>query len=145
MEQFKEFILDKTKILRPHKFHYTDTGMYKDSPFPFIPEIDEDDDRIKAATKEGSMESYEGTYDDYLEMFVQFGYVVLFSSVYPIAAFWAVFNNILEIRADAFKLCMVFQRPMGKKVKDIGAWQVGNLMNIIFNVNLIKKLLEEKK
>lgn len=70
------------------------------------------------------MESYEGTFDDYLEMFVQFGYVVLFSSVYPIAAFWAVFNNVLEIRADAFKLCMVYQRPMGKKVKDIGAWQV---------------------
>lgn len=71
------------------------------------------------------MEVYEETYDDYLEMFIQFGYVVLFSSVYPIAAFWAIFNNLLEIRADAFKLCMVYQRPMSKRVKDIGAWQVG--------------------
>lgn len=92
--------------------------------FNSIPDIQSDDPRIEAATKEGMMEAYEGTYDDYLEMFVQFGYVVLFSSVYPIAAFWAVLNNILEIRADAFKLCMVFQRPMGRKVKDIGAWQV---------------------
>ncbi|KAL1123938.1 hypothetical protein AAG570_001708 [Ranatra chinensis] len=62
-------------------------------------------------------------YDDYLELFVQFGYVFLFSSVYPMAAFWAVFNNVLEIRSDAFKLCCVYQRPMARKVKDTGAWQ----------------------
>lgn len=125
MEQLKEFIFNRNnKKSRASKFCYTDSGMYKDAPFPFIPEIPEDDYRVKAATKEGNMESYEGTFDDYLEMFVQFGYVVLFSSVYPMAAFWAVFNNVLEIRADAFKLCMVYQRPMGKKVKDIGAWQV---------------------
>jgi len=59
-----------------------------------------------------------------LEMFIQFGYVFLFSSVFPLAAFWAVFNNVLEIRADAFKLCKAFQRPVGKQAKNIGAWQV---------------------
>ncbi|KAJ8969669.1 hypothetical protein NQ317_002696 [Molorchus minor] len=32
-------------------------------------------------------------------------------------------NNVVEIRADAFKLCRVFQRPMSRRVKDIGAWQ----------------------
>lgn len=64
------------------------------------------------------------TYDDYLEMFVQFGYVFLFSSVYPMAAFWAVLNNILELKTDAFKLCRVFRRPRVKKVGSIGVWQV---------------------
>ncbi|XP_065163565.1 anoctamin-10 isoform X3 [Atheta coriaria] len=93
------------------------------APLAAVPEIPEDDQRIKDADEEGDLDDYEGTYDDYLEMFIQFGYVVLFSSVYPIAAFWAVFNNVLEIRADAFKLCVVYQRPMGKRVKDIGAWQ----------------------
>lgn len=92
-----------------------------------IPEIGKDDPRIEDATKEGKMERYDTTYDDYLEMFIQFGYVVLFSSVYPVAAFWAVVNNILEIRADAFKLCLLYQRPMNKRVKDIGAWQVNKL------------------
>lgn len=57
-------------------------------------------------------------------MFIQFGYVFLFSSVYPLAAFWAILNNVLEIRADAFKLCKVLQRPMARRVKDIGAWQI---------------------
>ena len=41
------------------------------------------------------------------------------------AAFWAVFNNMLEIRADAFKLCKVYQRPPAKSVRNIGAWMVG--------------------
>ena len=58
-------------------------------------------------------------------MFVQFGYAFLFSSVFPMAAFWAVFNNLLEIRADAFKLCKVYQRPPAKSVRNIGAWMVG--------------------
>ncbi|GLH12162.1 Anoctamin [Gryllus bimaculatus] len=88
-----------------------------------VPALDADDPRIEPALREGDMERYEGTYDDYLEMFVQFGYVFLFSSVYPMAAFWAVVNNVLEIRCDAFKLCRVFQRPMAKRVKDTGAWQ----------------------
>lgn len=91
-----------------------------------IPEIRQDDPRLRSSSKESRMESYDETYDDYLEMFIQFGYVVLFSSVYPAAAFWAVLNNILEIRSDALKLCLVFQRPLGKKVKDIGAWQVSD-------------------
>lgn len=88
-----------------------------------IPEIPADDPRIAQAALEGNMEEYEGTYDDYLELFIQFGYVFLFSSVYPMAGFWAVLNNLLEIRADAFKLCKIYQRPMSRRVKDIGAWQ----------------------
>ena len=67
---------------------------------------------------------HQDPYDDYLEMFVQFGYVYLFAAVYPMAAFWAVLNNILEMRCDAFKLCCVYQRPIARKVKDTGAWQV---------------------
>ncbi|XP_069698153.1 anoctamin-10 isoform X2 [Periplaneta americana] len=106
-----------------------------------IPELEHDDPRIDLAISEGEMDNYEGTYDDYLEMFIQFGYVFLFSSVYPMAAFWAVVNNVLEIRADAFKLCRVYQRPVAKRVKDTGAWQrafeaVG-AMSIMTNCGLL--------
>ncbi|CAL8113453.1 unnamed protein product [Orchesella dallaii] len=86
--------------------------------------LDATDPRIEMSKSEGEMDSYEGTFDDYLEMFIQFGYVFLFSSVYPLAASWAILNNVLEIRADAFKLCKVFQRPISRRVKDIGAWQI---------------------
>uniref|UniRef100_T1HEM8 Anoctamin n=1 Tax=Rhodnius prolixus TaxID=13249 RepID=T1HEM8_RHOPR len=88
-----------------------------------VKELDPDDSRIAQAVSEGSLEKYEDPYDDYLELFVQFGYVFLFSAVYPMAAFWAFFNNFLELRSDAFKLCCICQRPMSRKVKDTGAWQ----------------------
>lgn len=67
---------------------------------------------------------YEGTFEDYLEMFIQFGYVTLFSSAFPLAAMCAFLNNLIEIRSDAFKLCCVFQRPFGIRAQSIGVWQV---------------------
>lgn len=88
-----------------------------------VKELDSFDSRIKQAVVEGVMDLYDDPYDDYLELFVQFGYVFLFSAVYPMAAFWALANNLLEIRCDAFKLCCIYQRPMARKVKDTGAWQ----------------------
>ena len=82
---------------------------------------------------------YEGTFEDYLEMFIQFGYVTLFSSAYPLAALCALINNVMEIRGDAFKLCFVHQRPFGQRVTDIGTWQVGAISfamaKILQNVN----------
>lgn len=73
---------------------------------------------------------FQDPYDDYLELFVQFGYVFLFAAVYPMAAFWAFANNCLEIRTDAFKICRIYQRPIARKVKDIGAWQVSSELDI---------------
>ncbi|KAF7266321.1 hypothetical protein GWI33_020349 [Rhynchophorus ferrugineus] len=92
-------------------------------PLLNIPQLPVDDSRIIQAHSNGNMEEYEDTFDDYLELYIQFGFVFLFSSVYPMAALWAFLNNIVEIRADAFKLCKVFRRPATRKVKDIGAWQ----------------------
>ena len=64
------------------------------------------------------------TFEDYLEMFIQFGYVVLFSSAFPLAALCALLNNVIEIRSDAFKLCTNLRRPFGERVENIGTWQV---------------------
>jgi Calcium-activated chloride channel len=80
--------------------------------------------------------SIQSTYDDYLEMFIQFGYVILFSSVYPAAALCAVINNVLEVRADAFKLCRVTRRPLPKRVKDNGAWQARDIFSAYINCSL---------
>lgn len=70
------------------------------------------------------MIQYEGTFEDYLGMFIQFGYVVLFSSAFPLAALCALVNNLVKIRSDAFKLCAIFQRPFGEPAENIGSWQV---------------------
>lgn len=69
-----------------------------------IQELDEDDPRIKQRIKESQMDAYICTYEDYLELYIQFGYVVLFAAVCPLAALLALINNILEIRIDAFRV-----------------------------------------
>ena len=61
-------------------------------------------------------------------MFLQFGYVYFFSAVFPAAAFWALINNVYEIRTDAFKICRVIRRPFTQPTADIGAWQVWALL-----------------
>ncbi|KAG8126811.1 hypothetical protein E2320_021940, partial [Naja naja] len=59
--------------------------------------------QLAQAEVESCMKKYEDTFQDYQEMFIQFGYVVLFSSAFPLAATCALINNIIEIRSDAFK------------------------------------------
>ncbi|GFS11038.1 anoctamin [Elysia marginata] len=89
-------------------------------------EDDDQDEKIPALTQaevESEMKKYEGTLEDYLEMVIQFGYVTLFSSAFPLAALCALVNNIIEIRSDAFKLCITHQRPFGQQVENIGIWQ----------------------
>ncbi|XP_002660858.1 anoctamin-8 [Danio rerio] len=90
---------------------------------------------------ESCMLIYEDTLHDYQEMFIQFGYVVLFSSAFPLAAMCALINNIVEIRSDALKLCSGLQRPFGQRVENIGQWQTAmeamGLIAIIVNCYLI--------
>ncbi|CAJ0584413.1 unnamed protein product, partial [Mesorhabditis spiculigera] len=91
-------------------------------PLPeFVPYADGVE--VTQAELESLMSVYERPLDDYLEMFIQFGYVLLFSPAFPLAAACALLNNLIEIRVDAFKLCNTVQRPFGRRVKDIGAWQ----------------------
>uniref|UniRef100_A0A6Q2XWW6 Anoctamin n=1 Tax=Esox lucius TaxID=8010 RepID=A0A6Q2XWW6_ESOLU len=96
---------------------------------------------LTQAEIESCMQTFEDTLQDYQEMFIQFGYVVLFSSAFPLAAMCALVNNIIEIRSDALKLCTGMQRPFGQRVESIGQWQTAmeamGLVAIIVNCYLI--------
>lgn len=59
---------------------------------------------------------------DYAEMVTQFGYVTLWSVVWPLAPLFALINNYVELRADAIKICKHVRRPVGTRVESIGAW-----------------------
>ncbi|KAK4879968.1 hypothetical protein RN001_008114 [Aquatica leii] len=137
----KVLTLRSIKLNTVDSTKHSEKIVYNDKVLTHIPELSIDDSRIQDAEKEYKLEVYETTFDDYLEIYVQFGYVMLFSSVYPLAALWAIINNILEIRSDAFKLCLVYQRPFSRKVKDIGAWQkafeVIGALSIITNCGLL--------
>ncbi|XP_037985990.1 anoctamin-10 isoform X2 [Motacilla alba alba] len=90
---------------------------------------------------EKEMGTYLGTFDDYLELFLQFGYVSLFSCVYPLAAVFAVLNNITEIYSDALKMCRVYKRPFAEPTANIGVWQLAfetmSVISVVTNCILI--------
>ena len=77
---------------------------------------------------------YESTYDDFMELWLQFGHVFLFSSVYPLAAFFALLNNLLELKVDAYKLCRLTRKPTPRAVRDIGAWYAAFAVTSVFSV-----------
>ncbi|XP_033257962.1 anoctamin-10 isoform X4 [Orcinus orca] len=83
----------------------------------------------------------QGTFDDYLELFLQFGYVSLFSCVYPLAAAFAVLNNLTEVNSDALKMCRVFKRPFSEPSASIGVWQLAfetmSVISVVTNCALI--------
>ncbi|XP_050315766.1 anoctamin-8 isoform X2 [Anthonomus grandis grandis] len=96
---------------------------------------------MSQAELESSLYKYDGTFADYLEMTIQLGYVILFSSAFPAAALCAMLNNLIEIRSDAFKLAYVCQRPFGQRVPNIGTWQncmeYMSIMAVLVNCALI--------
>ncbi|XP_063905065.1 anoctamin-8 isoform X2 [Zophobas morio] len=96
---------------------------------------------MSQAELESSLYKYDGTFADHLEMTMQLGYVILFSSAFPPAALCAMFNNLVEIRSDAFKLGYVCQRPFGQRVPNIGTWQncmeYMSIMAVLVNCALI--------
>ncbi|KJH50552.1 hypothetical protein DICVIV_03318 [Dictyocaulus viviparus] len=68
-------------------------------------------------------------FDEYLEMVLQFGFVTLFVAAFPLAPFFAVLNNIFEIRLDAYKFLITTQKPVPAQAKNIGVWL--SILNVI--------------
>ncbi|CUF02836.1 Anoctamin, putative [Bodo saltans] len=99
------------------------------------------DDRatFTRAMDEIEKEEYE-SFDDYMEMTMQYGYVTLFASAFPLAAVCSVIGNLLEINSDFVKLRYVLRRPLPRREVSIGPWvQVLRLftyISVITNVSV---------
>lgn len=74
------------------------------------------------AENEFEYTQYEGTFADYDELIIQFGFVVLFVVVFPAAPILAMLNNIIEFRLDATKLMTFTRRPHPKGTYSMGTW-----------------------
>ncbi|XP_067248736.1 anoctamin-10 [Chanodichthys erythropterus] len=119
MEAFLPYWLQRRRNKKAHKRMRRLMG---DKELPLLEQIQ----------LETEMNTYLGTFDDYLEQFLLFGYVSLFSCVYPLAAVLVVLNNITEVYSDAFKMCHVFKRPFSEPAANIGVWQLAfETMSII--------------
>lgn len=47
--------------------------------------------------REGLLESYEGTFEEYIEIVIQFGHIALFGFCWPLCPLFAVLNNMIEV------------------------------------------------
>jgi len=81
-----------------------------------------DTSRQSDAENEFEFPQYEGTFADYDELIIQFGFVVLFVVVFPAAPGLALLNNLIEFRLDAAKILGFTRRPHPKGAYDMGTW-----------------------
>ncbi|RLN97428.1 hypothetical protein BBJ28_00013789 [Nothophytophthora sp. Chile5] len=62
-------------------------------------------------TDETLLSPYAGVYEDYAQIVVQLGLVVMFSSVCPLAPLLAFVDCAVELRLDVLEVCCLRQRP----------------------------------
>ena len=70
---------------------------------------------------EAELDVYDVT-TDLREMVIQFGYMALFSVVWPLTPVSFIINNWIELRSDAVKICIEMQRPTPYRADSIGPW-----------------------
>lgn len=62
---------------------------------------------------------------------IQYGFVTIFVAAFPLAPLFALLNNVIEIRVDAYKFTTQWKRPLAERAQDIGqcAADVGGFLS----------------
>jgi len=91
--------------------------------------------------REYQYNSYEGTFDEYSEMVIQYGYIILFAAAFPLAPLLAAANNLVEMRTDTWKWLRTYNKPIYSGCDDIGGWysilEILGVIAVITNCLLI--------
>ena len=75
--------------------------------------LSDDDIQLAHAIFSLKKDPYESTYDDFMELWLQYGHVFMFGTVYPLAAFLALANNLLGKINNAyftFKVILLYRK-----------------------------------
>lgn len=93
--------------------------------------------------EENALSKYEslevdGTYSDYIEMMVQYGYVILFSVGFPMAPVLGFLSNIVEVQVDKYKLMKLTKRPVPLAANNIGMWAM--IIDIVTTVSIFTNM-----
>ncbi|KAL8762893.1 MAG: hypothetical protein Q9184_001189 [Pyrenodesmia sp. 2 TL-2023] len=86
-----------------------------------IDDLPEEAEFLKRVRQEAELDVYDVA-TDLREMVVQYGYLSLFSVVWPLAPVSFIINNWIELRSDAVKICVEMQRPTPLRADSIGPW-----------------------
>lgn len=106
-----------------HKYQEikTERAVKKGGAKPNANDITEEADFLSRVRNEAELDVYDVA-TDLREMVVQFGYLSLFSVVWPLTAVSFLVNNWVELRSDAVKICVEMQRPTPFRADSIGPW-----------------------
>ena len=92
----------------------------------FKSDFEEDEFKMEARKDFVELTEYdniEGPIEDYVELTLQFGYVTMFTAVYPFAPLISFAFNTLQIWMDGHKLLKLHRRPIPLEVRNIGIWE----------------------
>ena len=81
----------------------------------------EEKEFLNRARAEAALPEYDVA-TDLREMVIQFGYLSLFSVIWPVTPVTYLINNWIELRGDTFKLTMESRRPNPQRADSIGPW-----------------------
>lgn len=76
---------------------------------------------LRRVRKQATLPHYD-VQEDISEMVLQFGYLALFSPVWPLIPIGFFINNWFELRADIIKIGIEHQRPTPARGEGIGPW-----------------------
>lgn len=96
--------------------------------------------KARAILLESDQEDYD-SFEDYHHVIVQFGFVVMFSMLWPPMPVACLVINALKTRGDGFRMCHTLKRPLPRKAAGIGEWKMLlhflAVTGIIVNIGLI--------
>lgn len=86
---------------------------------------------------------------------LQFGFITIFVAAFPLAPFFALANNIFEIRIDSDKFVCEVRRPIADRAQDIGIWfdildsvakiaVISNVCRRLIRINFFFSLLRQR-
>jgi anoctamin-10 len=91
------------------------------APLPSATDPPEEKEFLSRVREEAALPEYD-VQTDLREMVIQFGYLSLFSVVWPIMPVCFFINNWVELRGDIFKLTKECKRPTPQRADSIGPW-----------------------
>lgn len=62
---------------------------------------------------------------------IQFGFITIFVTAFPLGPLFAWLNNLFEIRLDAYKFIRDYRRPRAARAEDIGELKIRPFLHAI--------------
>jgi len=89
---------------------------------------------------QGKCPEYPGDTDDFMELILSLGFLMMFSVVLPVMAFLSLLSNLVELRLLGFRMINVSRRAPPTGQEGIGAWasiiKVVSIVGVMVNAGM---------